>query len=68
MLLLVALVWFPGTGGRGIQVREIRGRAHLVHVDADCAARGADFAGGEEDVEASAAAEINDGFALQPLG
>ena len=33
------------------------------HVDADGLASGADFAGGEEDVEAAAGAEVDDGFA-----
>lgn len=37
---------------------------YLVHVHADCSARGADLGGGEEDIEAGAATEVDDCFTL----
>ena len=37
---------------------------YVVHVDADGAAGGPDLGRGQEDVEAGAAAEVDDGLAL----
>jgi len=38
--------------------------AYVVHVDADCTAGRTDFGGGQEDIEACAAAQVDDCFTL----
>jgi len=52
-------------GGAARGFDGVSAREHVVvHVDADGAAGGAEFGRGEEDVEAGAGAEVEDGFAL----